>query len=55
MLIDVLFWILRSCESDFIAEYPDLVEPGNAMGFISDNGGQTYNRCHCQYLSQIQR
>jgi hypothetical protein len=33
---------------EFIEENADLVEPGNAMGFISDNGGQTYNRCHCK-------
>lgn len=27
---------------------PDLIVPGNAMDFISDDGGNTYNRCHCE-------
>ncbi|KJA27199.1 glycosyltransferase family 15 protein [Hypholoma sublateritium FD-334 SS-4] len=31
---------------EFIKLYPDLVEPDNAMQFISDDGGETYNRCH---------
>lgn len=36
--------------TEFIAENPDIVEPGNAMDFISDDGGNTYNRCHCQFI-----
>jgi alpha 1,2-mannosyltransferase len=31
---------------EFIHEYPDLVSPENAMAFLSDDGGETYNRCH---------
>lgn len=31
---------------EFIKEYPDLVHPDNAMAFISDDNGETYNRCH---------
>jgi len=31
---------------EFMKENPDLVSPGNAMQFISDDGGNTYNRCH---------
>ncbi|KAF9482770.1 glycosyltransferase family 15 protein [Pholiota conissans] len=31
---------------EFIQAHPDLVEPDNAMQFISDDGGETYNRCH---------
>ena len=27
---------------------PELVPSGNALGFISDDGGNTYNRCHCK-------
>ena len=23
------------------------------MSFISDDGGQTYNRCHCEYFCEI--
>ncbi|EJF65959.1 glycosyltransferase family 15 protein [Dichomitus squalens] len=30
----------------FIDENPELVEPDNAMRFISDDGGRTYNNCH---------
>ncbi|GJE90829.1 glycosyltransferase family 15 protein [Phanerochaete sordida] len=31
---------------EFIEENPDMIEHSNAMGFVSDNGGKTYNRCH---------
>ncbi|PSR74154.1 hypothetical protein PHLCEN_2v10110 [Hermanssonia centrifuga] len=31
---------------EFIDANPDLVEEGNAMNFISDDGGNNYNRCH---------
>lgn len=34
--------------SEFTAANPGLVSPDNAMGFISDDGGETYNRCHCE-------
>ena len=27
---------------------PELVSPDNAMDFLSDDGGETYNRCHCK-------
>jgi alpha 1,2-mannosyltransferase len=30
----------------FTAANPHLVEPDNAMKFLSDDGGLTYNRCH---------
>lgn len=33
--------------SGFIEKYPNLVSPDNAMAFLSDDGGETYNRCHC--------
>ena len=29
---------------------PDLVPPDNGMNFLSDDGGLTYNRCHCTFL-----
>ena len=42
--------------TEFMAENPDLVTEGNAMGFVSDNSGQSYNRCHCTCpLSQTAR
>ncbi|KAF9005663.1 glycosyltransferase family 15 protein [Cyathus striatus] len=31
---------------EFIHGNPDLVSPDNAMAFLSDDGGETYNRCH---------
>ncbi|KAJ7736012.1 glycosyltransferase family 15 protein [Mycena maculata] len=31
---------------DFIAKYPEYVAPDNAMGFMSENGGQDFNMCH---------
>jgi len=31
---------------DFIAANPGLISVDNAMSFISDDGGTTYNRCH---------
>lgn len=36
--------------SDFIQDNPDLVSQGNAMQFLSDDNGNTYNRCHCNEL-----
>lgn len=33
---------------EFIDQNPGLVSPENAMDFISDDGGATYNRCHCK-------
>lgn len=33
--------------TDFIAEYPQYVENHNAMDFLSNDGGKTYNLCHC--------
>ncbi|TFK29950.1 glycosyltransferase family 15 protein [Coprinopsis marcescibilis] len=31
---------------EFVAKYPELLAEDNAMAFISDDSGQTYNRCH---------
>ncbi|KAK7693374.1 hypothetical protein QCA50_002942 [Cerrena zonata] len=31
---------------EFMEQNPDLIPSGNALGFISDDGGSTYNRCH---------
>ncbi|KAI0636864.1 glycosyltransferase family 15 protein [Trametes polyzona] len=31
---------------EFIEENPDAVSPDNAMSFISDDGGKSYNNCH---------
>lgn len=37
-----------SCVTEFINSNPELVSPDNAMAFLSDDGGETYNRCHCE-------
>jgi alpha 1,2-mannosyltransferase len=31
---------------EFIKQHPEYVAEGNAMSFLSDDGGNTYNRCH---------
>ncbi|KAF8526872.1 glycosyltransferase family 15 protein [Hysterangium stoloniferum] len=31
---------------EFIKEHPQYINPDNAMGFISDNDGESYNMCH---------
>jgi alpha 1,2-mannosyltransferase len=31
---------------------PEHLTPDNALAFISDDGGQTYNRCHCEYICE---
>jgi hypothetical protein len=33
----------------FMKENPDLVVKDNALEFISDDGGESYNRCHCPF------
>lgn len=40
---------LKAFCTDFRATYPDLVVEDNAMGFLSNNDGETYNLCHCEY------
>jgi hypothetical protein len=32
---------------------PDLIAPGNGMGFLSDDNGLTYNRCHCMLYQSL--
>jgi alpha 1,2-mannosyltransferase len=32
---------------EFIEENPQYIHPDNAMKFLSDDGGNTYNLCHC--------
>ncbi|CCM02363.1 uncharacterized protein FIBRA_04458 [Fibroporia radiculosa] len=37
---------LWSAVKEFIHENPGLVPSGNAMQFLSDDRGESYNRCH---------
>ncbi|KAJ3870976.1 glycosyltransferase family 15 protein [Lentinula edodes] len=31
---------------EFMEQYPEYIHPNNALSFLSDNGGQTFNLCH---------
>jgi alpha 1,2-mannosyltransferase len=33
---------------EFVAEHPEYLPEDNAMGFISTDGGDSYNLCHCK-------
>lgn len=37
---------------DFLKENPGLTPEDNALGFLSDDGGETYNRCHCKHKAE---
>ncbi|PPQ78267.1 hypothetical protein CVT25_011726, partial [Psilocybe cyanescens] len=37
---------LWSAVKEFMDKNPELIAPNNAMGFLSDNGGTSYNLCH---------
>ena len=34
--------------AEFIKLHPDYLAADNAMAFLSDDGGDTYNKCHCK-------
>jgi hypothetical protein len=34
---------------EFVAEHSEFVSPNSAMNFLSDNGGDRYNLCHCAF------
>lgn len=36
--------------SEFIADNPGFVEQNNSMDFLSDNGSESYNLCHCETI-----
>ena len=40
----------RLCSPDFVGLYPEYIAEGNALEFISDDGGESYNLCHCEDL-----
>lgn len=33
--------------SEFMDEYPQYLTRHNSLNYLSDDGGLTYNRCHC--------
>jgi hypothetical protein len=40
---------------DFIKEHPEHIAEDNAMKFLSDDGGDTYNKCHCESIAYWKR
>jgi alpha 1,2-mannosyltransferase len=45
-------WIDQSeSNSEFIQKYPQHYNLDSALKFLSDDGGNTYNMCHCQSRS----
>lgn len=38
---------------DFVRQNPHYVVKDNALGFITDNGGDTYNLCHCELFKVL--
>lgn len=35
---------------DFIFDNFQYISPNNSMAFLSNNGGESYNLCHCRYF-----
>lgn len=35
---------------EFATENPQYLHPDNSMDFLSDNSGETYNLCHCEWI-----
>lgn len=40
---------LWNTTKQFIAEHPEHIHEDNAMAFLSDDGGESYNKCHCEW------
>ena len=41
-------WRLIRAIAEFIEQHPEYVASDNAMAFLSDDGGTSYNLCHCR-------
>lgn len=53
-LIEISYVHLTSnFSAEFMGAHPDLISPDNALSFLSDDGGETYNRCHCEFFLQL--
>ena len=35
-------------DTEFIEAHPEHLAEDNAMKYLSDDGGETYNKCHCR-------
>ena len=40
-----LAWAARDATA-FLKEHPEHIADNNAMDFVSEDGGETYNKCH---------
>jgi len=38
---------------EFVDTNPELISSDNAINFISDDGGVTYNSCHCKHIFSL--
>ena len=36
---------------EFLRKYPEYISEDNAMGFVSDDHGESFNLCHCECTS----
>lgn len=45
--------LLTHANVEFIDQHPEYVSKENAMAFISDDNGKSYNLCHCKCVSLI--
>jgi len=39
---------LWDATKEFMKLHPEYIAKDNALGFLSDDGGETYNKCHCE-------
>lgn len=55
--VDLLLTHYVCQNREFVASRPDLKETmkGNALEFVSEDGGETYNRCHCESACSFRR
>ena len=44
------FWSLPNEFEDFVGDHPQYLSKNNSLRFVSDDGGDSYNLCHCVYL-----
>ena len=45
--VPLLLYVKLADRSEFTQAHPEHVANDNAMKFLSDDGGDTYNKCHC--------
>lgn len=48
---DLQIWRRANAWTEFMELHPEHLAEDNAIGFLSDDGGLTYNKCHCEWAS----